>query len=204
MSEEKRSLPVYLNEERTDALLMLAWNHFGRKDAVKCLVTTVDRNSIALDISYPAPKSKESVSYKFRGGPIEESKITVAVGKLLEHNSAANFPPGIVPYCVILLWIAALVGAAGSDDLVKYPILRTLQPLILLIFGQQIYCTYLLLFLIVAHSIEGLHVAYLCGAIINMPKSAIGSWVGLTFILGYPSYSRILYLANILEKNKLR
>ena len=204
MREDNRSLLVYLNEERSDALLLLAWNHFGRKAAVRCHLTEIEEKGCVFDIAYGKTKSTETVSYIFPDGPLKDSsKISLTIGKLLERNSVANFPPGVIPYCVIILWIAALIGAANASDLLKYPFLSICQPYILAVLREQVYCTYLLFFLIFAHSIEGLHVAYLCNTI-NMPKGAIGSWVGMTFIIGYASYSRIIHLSGIVKKNKSR
>lgn len=190
----------YLNEERPHAILLLVWNLFGRKTAVKCVMADVDEMGFVLNVSYGKSKQAESISYSFPHGPIKDSeKLKLSVCKLLARHSRASFPPGLAPWIVIALWVMMLIAAASEKDLQRYPYLSILQPYTLLIFRQPIYAVYSLLITIVGHTVEGMYVAFLCNKI-NIPKSSNVSWVALTLLIGYPTTRQVLQLSHVATK----
>ena len=193
-------LAEYLNEERPEALLLLAWNLFGRKSASKCVMTNVTEKGFFLDVSWGKSKTVESISYTFPDGPIMDAKkLKLFVSKLLVRHSGASWPPGFTPFIVVLFWIISLIAVASEKDLQKYPYLSLLQPYALIIFRRQINATFGLLITIIGHTIEAMYVAFLCSKT-SIPKSSSISWVGLTLILGYPTTCQVMLFSKIAAK----
>ena len=194
------SLAEYLNEERPDALLLLAWNLFGKKNASKCVMADVTEKGFLLNISSGKSETVESISYIFPDGPIMDAKkLKLFISKLLMRHSSASWPPGLTPFIVVVFWIISLISVASERDLQKYPYLSLLQPYALMIFRQPIYATYSVLITIVGHTIEAMYVAFLCSKT-SIPKSSSISWVGLTLILGYPTTCQVMLFSKIAMK----
>ena len=199
-----KGLADYLNEERPDALLLLAWNYYRKRSAVKSVISEITDKGFHLKLSYGKNIPEESVTYEFPGGSVKDaSKLKITIGKLLISHSGASMPPAVTSFAVIMLWIVILIGAASERDLMKYPFLSYVQPYVMVIFRKSIYAVYALFAMIIAHTLEGLYVGYLCNTL-SMPKSSGVSWVGLAFLMGYPTTSQVMLLAHIGRKKKIR
>lgn len=195
----------HINEERPEALLLLAWNLYSKKDAVKCVLINLDANGFVLDILHSKETPKETVIYEFPKGPIKDSKTMVKTfGDLLtRHSGGFNWPPTIAQYVLIVAYIIILTAAASDVDLQRYPILVNLQPYALMIFRKPIYAINFLIICIVAHTLEALYVGYLC-SMMTIPKNSIVSWVSMTLIFGAPTTLKILSLSKVAKKRKMR
>lgn len=204
IADEGRNIVDFLNEERPEALLLLSWNLFHKADATKAVMVGVDGDGFVMNNYFHGTKPSEPVAYAFPEGPqTDQTVIKRMIGKLLVRNSGASLPSGAVTAIAALLWLVQIAGAAGDADLEKYPILATMQPFVLMLYRQRIYAMYSLIFMVVAHALEALYVCYLCN-VIGMAGTSIVTWVALTFFMGYPTTSKVMHLAKIAKRKKLR
>ena len=193
-----------LNAEREEALLLLAWNLFHKKDARKCVMVGVDAKEFIVDIYCGSSDIPERRVHTFSDGPLKDhATIITAVGKLFTGYSGASIPDGFSLVIISILWLALIAGAATEEDIVNYDILGHLQPYVLLLFKKTVYSFYCLILVMVAHTLEAFYVSYLCN-VIGLNTTSNLSWVALTLFMGYPTTSQVMTLARLAKRKKLR
>jgi Domain of unknown function (DUF4499) len=203
-TDEGRNIVDFLNEERPEALLLLSWNLFHKKDATKAVMVGVDGDGFVMNNSFPGSKPTEPSAYAFPEGPQTDQKVIKRmIGKLLVRNSGASLPPGAATAIMTLLWLIQIAGAAGDADLEKYPILATLQPYALMFYQQRIYAMYSIILMVIAHAFEALYVCYLCN-VMGMTGTSNVTWVALTLFMGFPTTTQVMLLAKTAKRKKLR
>jgi Domain of unknown function (DUF4499) len=193
-----------LNAEREEALLLLSWNLFHKKNARKCVMVGVDTKELIVDIYCGNSDTPERRVHTFSDGPLKDhATIITAVGKLFTGYSGASLPDGVSFVVLSIIWLALIAGAATEEDMINYDILGQLQPYVLLLFKKTIYAFYGLIFVMVAHTIEAFYVSYLCN-VIGLNTTSNLSWVALTLFMGYPTTSQVMTLAKLAKRKKLR
>ena len=204
MKEEGRNIVDFLNEERPEALLLLSWNLFHKKDATRAVMVGIDGDGFVMNSSFPGSKPTESVAYAFPDGPQTDQKtIKRMIGKLLVRNSGATFPTGPWMTIMFIFWLMQIAGAAGDADLEKYPVLATLQPFALIVFRERIFAMYCIIAVVAAHILEALYVCYLCN-VMGMAGTASATWIASALIMGFPTTSQVIMLSKIAKRKKLR
>lgn len=204
--EGKRGVDLVdlLNAEREEALLLLSWNLFRKKNARKCVMMSVDAKELIVDIYCGSSDVPERRVHTFTDGPLKDhATIITTVGKLFTGYSGASLPDGFSFVIVSILWLALIAGAATEEDMINYDILGHLQPYVLLLFKKTIYAFYGLILVMVAHTLEALYVSYLCN-VIGLNTTSNLSWVALTLFMGYPTTSQVMTLARLAKRKKLR
>ena len=199
MDEACKSTAEYLNYNRPQNLLVLAWNRFGKLDAVKVQVAEIKSAGCTLTI-YNTGNSQEEVYLPFLEPINDASKLGSAFQKLFNKYSYACRPPLIVGSLLVLVWFFLLLAVASEIDVMKYPWLLSIRPYALAVIRPDV-AVWALVLLIVSHTIEGLYVVYLCGRA-GIPQHSISSWVSMTFIFGYPYTSKAMLLGAQADKVK--
>ena len=190
MDEACKSTADYLNSNRPQNLLVLAWNRFGKLNAVKVQIAEI--NSTGSTLIVCSSDNEEEVFLPFPEPITDASKLVPAFQKLFNKYSYACRPPLIVGSILVLIWSFLLFAVASEVDAVKYPWLLSLRPYALAVIRPDI-AVWALVVLIVSHTIEGIYVVHLCSRA-NLPQHAVNSWVSMTFIFGYPYTSKAMQL----------
>ena len=196
-----RNTTEYMNSERPQNLLLLAWNYFGKINATKAEIESMTEQGCNM-IIYSGEKSEQAfLPFPQHDVPITDvTKIASILGKLFNKYSNACRPPYAVGSIFVLLWAFLLLAVASEADVVRYPFLQLLRPYALACIRPTI-ALWMLILLIISHTVEGLYVVYL-SYVANIPKHAMVSWVSMTFIFGWPYTSKVILVAKLAQKAK--
>ena len=204
MAKDSVDVVSFLNEEQPELLLLLAWNLFKRKNAATCSIGGVDANGMTINVSYGSSKPVEHIAYSFPNRPLaDQSTIKSTIAKLFLRHSGAVLPNFVEFAIMSLLWLLLLAGAAGEADLIKYNILSILQPYVLVLFRAPANAMVVLILTIIAHVLEAIYVAYLCN-VMGLAQTSMMTWFGLVLYMGYPTTIRVVQLAHVAKRKKLR
>jgi Domain of unknown function (DUF4499)/Protein of unknown function (DUF2470) len=194
----------FMNEERPQLVLLFVWNYFGKRSAQGARIVTMNQTGLTLSVRYTKertrnPADEEVVHYNFPK-PIENPKeISRTLGDLFNRYSSVCYPDPVVTIVMVALWVFLLLSVATDVDVDRYPYIRYLRNFAIKMISSQL-ATIALVFLILAHTFEGLYVGYLCQEKIDIAKSKVSSWIMMTLIMGYPTTSKAVQLAQIAEK----
>ena len=204
MEKDSVDIVSFLNEEQPEILLLFAWNLFKRKDATSCTIGGVDANGLTINVSSGSAKPVEHIAYSFPGRPLaDQSTIKSTVAKLLLRHSGAVLPT-IVEFAIMsALWLLLIAGAAGEADLRKYSILSILQPYVLVLFRAPANAMIVIVVTIIAHILEAIYVLYMCN-VMGLAQISMMSWFALTIYMGFPTTKRVMLLAHVAKRKKLR
>ena len=197
-----RNTAEYMNLERPQNLLLLAWNYFGKIHATEAKIESITAHGCNMIIIYSGEKTEEVfLPFPRDDVPITDvTKIASILGKLFNKYSNACRPPYALGSSFVLLWAFLLLAVASEADVLRYPFLQLIRPYALAWIRPTI-ALWALILLILSHTVEGLYVVYLF-YVANISKHAMVSWVSMTFIFGWPYTSKAMLLAQLAQDVK--
>ena len=196
----------YMNEEQPQLVLLFAWNYYGKLSAKRAKIVDMSRTGFVMSFSYSSDRltgsaDDETAPYHFPT-PIESPNcISKVLGDLFNQYSKVCYPDAGLALIMIALWVILLIAVANDVDVFRYPSIAVFRDAIIQAVSPQI-ATYALIFLIVAHTFEGVYVSYLCQDKVGITKNAVITWIMMTLVMGYPTTSKAIYLAKIADDAK--
>ena len=198
-----RNTAEYMNLERPQNLLLLAWNYFGKIHATAAEIESITDQGCNMFIYTEAEKEHVFLPFSKDDVPITDvTKLASILSKLFNKYSNACRPQYALGSFFVLLWAFLLLAVASEADVLRYPFLQLIRPYALACIRPTI-ALWALIFLILSHTVEGLYVVYLF-YLANIPKHAMVSWVSMTFIFGWPYTSKAMLLAKLAQEVKQR
>lgn len=204
--EALRNAADFMNEERPQLVLLFVWNHFGKLRAKSAKIAKMSRTGLVLSVCYTDQKlskvaDEETASFNFPT-PIDDPKnISRVLGTLFNEHSGVCYPDAVMALLMSFVWLLLLFAVATDVDVSRYPFISDFRRFAVNALDPKL-ASWGLIFLIVAHTFEGLYVAFLCQEKIGIAKSKVVTWIMMTLIMGYPTASKVILLAKMAEKAK--
>lgn len=192
----------YMNKHQKVSLFLYAWNIIKMKDTSDVMMTALNNECFKLKVTNNNGKSEEHM-YTFRKRLINFNEGILELKQLHETASIVIFPSIPETITILMIWIIAFLGAATKENLNNIYILEYAKDLALYIVRSENIAAYILIALIVSHTIEGIYASFILSYNVKLSKVSINSWFSMITIIGYPVTKYALKLNKVaLECNK--
>ena len=193
---------TYMNTRQRVSLFLYAWNIINKKDTSNVAMTALNNECFKLKLTNKSGKNEEHM-YTFRKKLINFNDGIIELKQLHETASIVIFPSISETIIVIMIWLIAFLGATTKESLNNIYVLEYAKELVLHIVRSEDIAAYILIALIVSHTIEALYASFILSYNVKLSKISINSWFSLIAIIGYPVTKFALKLNNVaLECNK--
>jgi hypothetical protein len=192
------SVTEKINTENRHIPLLLSWHLFnGGQSAKSAKIHSIESNKLNLEIRYDN-KSEDAdiISLKIDPPFVNPSEAGRRILHLGESCMAAKFPTNNpLAYLCVLLWIMLFIVCLVSPQS-SLTALVIVREYLLKVFVSVKVCSYMLAFLVIAHTIEAM-VVLLKLKSLKIPSfsfAALNTWASLTMLIGFPITGRALIL----------
>lgn len=189
----------YMNSKRRHTLLLYAWSLFLTRDATNATMEKLNHDGFTLKIKR---ESNDEIirDYQFKIPLSTVAECENILHQLHEKSSHVTVPNNTV--IVLIIWISAILASYDKKELLDFYLLEELQRLFLYIYQTPTISAYVLLILLVTHTIESLYVSFILHYNVKLSKQSINSWFGGCLLVGYPLTRRAIMLSKLSAKDK--
>lgn len=188
-----------INAENRHIPLLLSWHLFnGGQSAKSAKIHSIESNRLNLEIRYDnkSEDPADIISLKIDPPFMNPSEAGRRILHLGESCMAAKFPTNNpLAYLCVLLWIMLFIVCLVSPQS-TLTVLVTVREYLLKVFVSVKVCSYMLAFLVIAHTIEAMVVLFKLKSLKSPSFSfaALNTWASLTMLIGFPITGRALIL----------
>ena len=199
---------------RTALVLRIAWAILGRTDTIDAKVTSINKKgekpphrgprsdlilccvglTVAIETKHwmTGKGLPEDVVHEFTSELSTREEIEKEITSIKAHANVAIWPQGPAPFISVLLWLLCIAGSVSKYKVgsVYFNLLKYGASFL---FPSQYYSQIALALVAGSHFLEALYAWHVL-APMKLSSTAIVTWMGMCFMLGYPATMTVRFL----------